>query len=274
MRCTGSAFAAGVAPDGGTARSPHAGAAGRGAPFAAATGADSAVPVFRGDHVTLSAIAADPDGDYVSFQWRIYACTDARDPANGCDTVPFHTDLLQHTAFDVPVFRIEAQPTESLRVVLEAKDDLGATAKPSQELLISVLDRPPELALDKVSRYGYVKGTPISLFAKVGDLDDGKANVTLTWVVYAPSAAGYTLIDLPMPPSDDPDVLQYAKTFTPAGVGDWDVEVTATDPLGNATVQHAIVPLEDDNPPCLAQLQPIVERVWKVLPQAQCTVTG
>jgi hypothetical protein len=234
--------------------------------------ADSTVPVFRGDHVMLAAIADDPDGDYISFNWRVYACTDASDPATSCDADPFYTELLQNAAFDVPVLRNGMQPTESLRVVLEAKDELGATAKPSQELLITVLNRPPDLVVDKVSRYGYVKGTPISLFAKVSDLDDGKDHVTLTWVVYAPSAVGHTLTDLPMPPSDDPMALQYAKQFIPAGVGDWDIEVTAKDPLGNATVQHLLIAVADDKAPCIAQLVPIVAMGGAALPLTEATL--
>ncbi len=227
---------------------------------------DSTLPVFRGDHVTLGSTAEDPDGDAITFAWRVYACTDANDPANSCDPDPFYTALGPDAAFDVPVLRASSRPTESLRVVLEAKDALGATAKPNQELLITVLNRPPELELDKVSRYGYVTGTPISLFARVGDLDDGKANVALTWVVYAPSAVGHTLSDLPMPAADDPAVLQYAKQFIPQGVGPWDIEVTARDPLGNATVKHLMIPVADDKPPCLAQLQPIVPTGAAALP--------
>ena len=34
-------------------------------------------------------------------------------------------------------------PVKNVRVVLEGKDDLGATAKPSQELVITALDRRP-----------------------------------------------------------------------------------------------------------------------------------
>jgi hypothetical protein len=224
--------------------------------------------VYRGSHILLDAIANDPEGQNVAFTWHASACIDATDLAT-CDA-PFHSELGPTAGIDVPIFLDDGlTPVQSLRVVLEAKDDLGATAKPPQILIVPVADQPPDLALRKTSRYSYVVGTPIALYAQVGDADDGAGRVAaLDWTVFSPPAQpAFSLVDLAVPPNpDDPDHVTTGKTFTPMGVGDWDIQVTATDPLGTQTVEHLIVPVVADHPPCLEQWAPIAPTGGASLP--------
>src|SRR5262245_19652630 len=54
--------------------------------------------VYRGDTVTLDALASDPEGYFVTFSWRAYRCTDELD----CDQAPF-VEGSEHTfTFAVP----------------------------------------------------------------------------------------------------------------------------------------------------------------------------
>jgi hypothetical protein len=215
----------------------------------------SADLVYRNELVNLEAVANDPDGDTVAFQWRAYACTTEGD----CDPDPFYTGIQKLASFKVPKLRTEStQPLQAVFVTLEGKDDYGATAKPIQQLVLAVGDRAPDLELRKVPRHAYVVNTPIDVFAKVGDSDDGPDAVALDWHVFSPPAQpAYTLVDRSVAQDPaDPAHLQFGKTFTPAGIGDWDLSVTATDPIGNATNQHLAVTVVADQPPCLAQWAP------------------
>lgn len=227
----------------------------------------SSDPVYRGDHLALTANANDPEGQFISFQWRAYACAPPAEVAD-CDVDPIATSVTQAFELDVPVRRADGTPTEALRVVLEGTDELGAATKPPPVLKLAVLNRPPDLTTRKSSRYAYVVGTPIDVFAQVGDLDDGRDSVTVSWVVFAPSQVGYQLVDLPAIPDDPADPLHHTagKRFTPLGTGEWMIEITAADPLGNMTVDTLTIAVADDKPPCLAQLAPVVPPPGAALP--------
>lgn len=221
-------------------------------------------PVYRGSMVTLKGIANDPEDDFVSFQWRGYACTDQ----TYCDEAPFYTGILETARFTVPSQRVvdvdgdgmlDPVPVEAVLVLLEGKDDYGATARPIQQLVIPVGDHPPDLELRKDSRHGYVVGTEINIYAKVGDVDDGPNNPVLSWQVYSPTSnPPYMIEDTTVEPDGDPTHVQYGKKFKPEGEGEWIVEVTATDSLLVATTKTVMMIVGPDMPPCLAQLSPLV----------------
>jgi len=228
--------------------------------------------VHRADHLTLSAQAEDPDGHYIRFQWRAYACAGAV-AEDGCDTYPFADGLLETFELDVPV-RLEddVTPVTLLRVVLQAKDELGATARPEEELLLPVANRAPTLELDRSSRYSFIKVSPINVYAKVSDVDDGAAAIEATdveWKVYGPPLADTTnaLIELTIPDDpEDPDHRQFGRVFTANVEGEWTIEVTARDPLGATTTVATMITVSPGTPPCLAQVQPIVPPVGALLP--------
>jgi len=243
--------------------------------------------VHRGDQIVLEATYDDPEGERVTFGWRAFACTEATGAsvaglpsasnaigADGCDAEPFYTGTELTARLVVPVSRSSGTPVEAIRVVLGATDDRGADAKPSQELVIHVLDALPTLALRKVPRHGYVVGTPIDLFAQYGDADDGPAKLSLAWKVFTPNTQpAYTLDELAVPPDPaDTAHTTVGKTLTPGGTGEWDVRVIASDPLGELTEQHVAITVAADRLPCLAQWQPIVPPAGATLPISDPTV--
>ena len=190
----------------------------------------STATVYRNDTVKLEAIANDPEGHYVALQWRAYLCADELD----CDQAPFFGGFDREVMFEVPSKRDDgAKPVEAVHVWLEGMDDFGATARPAQQLWIPVSDRAPTLELAKHSGYGFLVTKPIQIYAKVGDSDDGPGDPQLTWQVFTPTnQPAYSLVDLVVPSDGDEKHVQYGKTFKPEGVGDWTIEVTATDTLG------------------------------------------
>lgn len=227
---------------------------------------------YRGSNVRLEAESNDPEGHIVFYRWRAYLCTDEL----VCDAVPFHTEVLDATTFVVPSMRAdEPVPVQAIKVILEAQDDYGAIARPHQELLIPVADHAPILDLSMRTRYGYVVDTSIDLFARVGDKDDGAENaLPLDWKVFSPmNQPSYELVDIANVPSPDaPSYLQFGKRFTPAGVGEWEVQVTATDPLGVATQKSLVINVVPDHVPCLAQWAPIAAPSTSAWPMTEPTL--
>ena len=231
--------------------------------------------VYRGDRVELTATADDPEGHLVRFTWRAYACTDGTAGAD-CDVEPFYTQAeLDHAEFDVPLLRENRTPVRNVRVVLEAKDDFGATAKPAQELVITALDRPPSLALARQGTFILTPNRPVAIFATVGDIDDGPEALGLpTWEVFAPTQiTGQPLVDRMFTQNpNDPAHRTYAKTFTPNVTGEWEIRVTATDPLDQMTTKSLMLSVVAPPPPCIAQVSPMVAPAGAALPITETTL--
>lgn len=246
-----------------------------------------ATPKNPGDTVMLRAVMEDPDGDFVTLTWRVYACTDATRFASGselegCDQRPFFEKTDGEVTFDLPALRPflstgEQLTAQSALVILEAKDEYGATARPRAELIIPIGNRLPTLELVKQSRYDFVEGTPVRLVAKVGDVDDGPERVTLAWTVNPPTATGFVaqlVDDSPATIADpaDPAHLQFAKLFTANDAGEWTVDVTATDSVGGQETQRAVINVVEDQAPCLAQLAPTVPPAGIAMPMSAPTL--
>lgn len=242
--------------------------------------------VFRGDTVKLRAIANDPEFQYVHFQWRAYLCTTASLTLEECDKAPFYTDIREDAEFIVPAKRADENvAVEQVLVLLEGQDSYGATANPIQQLVITVSDHAPDVVLRKDSRYGYVVNVPLNVYAKIGDADDDKREVELTWKVYTPmSQPGYVLEDIDVQQDmADPNHLQVGKRFTPKGVGDWEIEVTATDAIARAclaaggtdcavTVERITITVVPDHAPCLSLWAPIAPPVGATYPMTDKTL--
>jgi hypothetical protein len=230
--------------------------------------------VYRGDHVVLGSHADDPENHDVKFTWRAYACTEGAGGAD-CDDVPFYTEVLDDAEFDVPLVRGNpALPMRNVRVLLEGKDELGATAKPVQELVIVTLDRPPAIELARNGTFVMTPTREVIIYATVSDFDDGpEALGTPTWVVFAPAQVPYTLVDEPaLSNPNDPAHKTFAKRFTPSAVGDWEIEVTVTDPLGEKTMESLFFTVVPPPPPCIAQVSPIVPPPGLALPITEPTL--
>jgi len=222
---------------------------------------DSSAPVLRGDLVSLQAETHDPDGDSVSVSWRVYACSDATAPA-GCDPAPYFMSATTDISFTAPDLRANnLTPVAALRVILEATDEHGATAEPDQELLISVNDRPPMLVLQADGLYGFVVGTPVDVYAQVTDPDDATSTIHLDWRVLGPAMPD-TFVDIP----------QTGKQLVVSTTGSWDVQVTATDPAGEAITKDAPITIVPDHPPCLSSWAPLAPPPGDTLPMADPTL--
>jgi hypothetical protein len=223
----------------------------------------SSTSVFRGDTITLDAVANDPEKQIVAFQWRVYACHDATSSSD-CDLDPVFTGIEPEATFRVPPFRADpdgpgpavAPPTESLRVLLEGRDDHGAATKSPQLLVVPVANAPPNLALRVASTHGAVVMTSIDVYAKYGDVDDTPQNVSLEWIAYSPSQVPAPLVEVAVPPDGDPTHLQQGRRFVPSVTGNWDIRVVATDKAGGSKDDHLIVTVLPDAPPCLDAWDP------------------
>lgn len=222
----------------------------------------SSETVYRRTVVRLEAEASDPEGQIVFKNWRAYACVDANDFGT-CDGEPFADSVLDHLEFMVPDKRVDVDvPVQSVLVYLEAQDEYGAVARPRQQLIIPVANHAPVLEMSLTQQNNGVVGTPIDLFLKIRDIDDGPATVTLDWQVFTPTVdADYTFGDLdPDPPDTVEGEIQTGKRLTPdalTGEGTWNVVVTATDPLGATAQKMYTFDVGPDDPPCLEQWSPI-----------------
>ncbi len=252
----------------------------------------SSSTITRGQKdVTLRAVTNDPEGQFVALHWRLYICDDANN-FDTCDQVPAIESSSRDFVFDAPVLRkdpdgigpVTAAPAKSLRVDLEGTDDLGATARPSQELIIPLGDGVPTLDVQHDSKYETTLGTPISVFTVYGDPDDPAASVTLGFNLFSPMLSAVTLADFCTPQPGcltpaDPLQLEVGKTFTPDKLGEWKVEVTATDPVGmmpgavegKTTVIHSILVVAD-RVPCIGEVDPLAPPSPTTLPLGDPTL--
>jgi hypothetical protein len=227
--------------------------------------------VHRGDRVELKANVTDPEGhdDKITYSWGAHPCTasDARLCSPGPAAFGVATDsLAQITVLEVP--KDLDGGIHAIRVDLQVRDDRGALDSASLAVLVNDA---PTLELRRSAR-SYTVGAPIDLFAKYGDPDDGPGSVTLSWGVVAPNTQP-TLDDLDIPPDGgDPAHLTVGKTLVPQGSGDWEVIVTATDPVGALNEQHLAFTVSPDQPPCLARSQPVVPPAGFRLPLAEPTL--
>jgi hypothetical protein len=140
-------------------------------------------------------------------------------------------------------------------------------------LIVPLFDGAPTLALRADSRYGYVVGTPVLMYAIVGDPDDTPSSVGLSWNVFPPAGATYTMSDVTVPPDPtDPMHVQYGKALTSSFAGNWDVQVTATDPIGTATMRDLPFTIAGDHPPCLSSWAPIAAPQGQALPISTATL--
>ncbi|NVB77338.1 MAG: hypothetical protein HOV81_03000 [Kofleriaceae bacterium] len=234
---------------------------------------------YRGSLVKLTAKASDPENQAVFFQWRAYACTDATPTATGkrpgCDEEPFYTGLLTEESFNIPMARVDAsQRLLQVIVLLEGQDDYGATAKPIQELLVDVANHDPLLTMRKDSRLGYVEGHPVNVYADVSDPDDGPRTPTLVWDVFSPqNQPDFDIEDIAvLQDPTHPELYKVGKKLTPYGIGDWEVQLVATDPLGATFTDSVTITVVPDSPPCIAQVAPIVASAGNALPITEPTL--
>ncbi len=240
----------------------------------------SAETIERGEAgVTLIAHVDDPEGQIVKLDWKVFVCDDAS-KVETCDAMAKAEGSDPTFMFDAPVARRSGSPAESLLVELSGIDDLGAEARPKQQLIIPLSNAKPSVVVTQSAKYGKTVGTPIDLFAVYGDADDTAANVTFEFKLFSPTLSNVKgpedLCDaVTCPKPDDATKLQIGKTFTPDVIGEWMVQVTATDavggPEGTTVVVETIVVVVDQLP-CLGVVSPAAPPQPSQLPITEPTL--
>jgi hypothetical protein len=240
--------------------------------------------------VTLTAQAEDPEGGAIALTWRAYACDETGVIVN-CMFTPLNTGA--DTTFDVtaPATYTSAGvelPTESLLIILEAKDERGATADPRAQLILPVIDKEPTIVLRQFSRYESAVNTPVELFALVEDDDDAPADVEVTWTLIE-SPVGSTIALAPADPEivdipDEPSQRQHGKVFSANTPGRYTYRVTAADPRGrdclaqdppetcNIGEETINIEVGEDRAPCIAQTTPAASPAGASIPVTEATL--
>jgi hypothetical protein len=208
-----------------------------------------------------------------TYAWSVFAC-DGYDGirGTGCSTSPFDTSSADIWSFQVPtVVAGSGAPVQAVYVQLQARDDRGVPALGGIDWF-PVADQRPTLELRK-DAHTFTVGAPIELFAKYSDPDDGPEDVELTWRVFTPSTQPpYTLEDGQVGSVDEPGFRTVSKRFVADLAGEWNIAVTARDPLGEMVEVRLPVVVAEDRPPCLAQWQPITPPDGATLPVTDPTV--
>jgi hypothetical protein len=234
----------------------------------------SSSQVFRGNLVNLNAVADDPNGDVVELSWRAYACTDATPAPDGsrpgCDPGTIASSSTPLFSFNAPKNRQDGTtPVGAVYVTLDATDSAGAAAKPGQELIITVDDAPPTIALSAEPRSAYVVGIPVPIFAKLGDPDDDPTQVLFTWTAFSP-LGNEPLTTESATPVDG--MLQLTTTLEPDVLGTWTVQAFATDSSNVTTPKSLTVEVTPDEPPCLTTWTPAAAPAGDTLPISMATL--
>jgi hypothetical protein len=226
--------------------------------------------VRRGDDLTVTAVVADAEGQEVALDWSAYACDDVEQ----CDPVAYATGTSVTFSARVPPFHGGgAVPTRHVLIILEGEDDRGAAARPAQQLVVPIADAIPTLRVSSQRPYDAVIGTPVDLFAEYGDADDGGDRLSIEWTVFSPGANPVELVpieDIVQP--TDPELRRAGMRLVPDVVGSWEIAVTVTDPLAQATSQQHFVQALEDLPPCLDTVSPAVPPDGVALPLAVPTL--
>jgi hypothetical protein len=231
--------------------------------------------LHHGDSVNLKADFMDPDGQAQDtvLQWKITACDSSLTVCDGHalyeGTDPVAHFVVRNTLEDT------GGPVQRVSVGLFVFDDRGAS---SSLFPVLIVKDGPTLAVSQSART-YTVGAPIDMFATYGDPDDGPvgsppSGVAVQWTAFTPDGQpAPALIDLEVPANPaDPGHPTVGERLIPEEVGAWDVRVTATNSHSITTDKHLLFTVGPDQPPCLAQWQPIVPPDDATLPVTAPTV--
>jgi hypothetical protein len=170
----------------------------------------------------------------------------------------------------VPVHTSDMRLVNRIKVKVLVKNDVGAAATAEEN--IAVIDGPPTVALDRQDGTLAV-GTPIRLAVRFSDPDDALNSLSLLApLVVAPTEAStYTLT----PEDEQIDTTKSYRTRTfrliPHQSGSWLLRFFVSDPSGLIAEEKIDFTIAPDDPPCLAQWEPIAS-ANAALPVSEPTV--
>lgn len=203
----------------------------------------------RGGTVSLQARVLDPEGGAVSLLWRAHACGQT---VAECDADSFDTRAQAVFEVAIPTVTLASAPVQHLKITLEATDERGASARPSQELYLDIGNEAPVLTSPRATG-ALVVGQPVEVLVVRSDADDAASNVALTWTLFPPVGGKASLGPLAYPGDSD---HEQRRQFTPDVEGPWSIEVVARDPLAREARVVGLFAVEVDRPPCLRALAP------------------
>jgi hypothetical protein len=224
--------------------------------------------VHRGDLLVFEADFSDYEHREAtaSFDWKAFQCMDSA--TKECVEAPIGIARTQAFTLEVPK---TLRDVRMIKVALDLRDELGASVTRTERYPVN---DPPTLDAEPPPD-GIVVGAPVSLYATVGDLDEGPDRLDVRWDVIAPVPSAVPLEDLPVPPPRDPALRTYGKLLVPDRTGQWDVRVRATDTLPEVPEteeQHLTFTVGPDQPPCLAQSLPQVPPDGASVPVSEPTL--
>lgn len=226
----------------------------------------------RGGTFTVSASFRDQPDQQGTFEWSAHACQDPGGVDCGL-ALPNKSGVPQMASFAVPAVvgpMSLPQPlyVQSIRVSVTARDQHGALALGSGTTVYPVSNGPPQLELRR-DAMTFTVGAPIELFARASDVDNLRDDLQLRWTVVAPITDPPVELEI-APASDDTGKAERARLVPPIAA-EWDIAVTATDPLDAAGEAHLRFTIHADQPPCLRQLRPAVPPADAALPVTEPT---
>jgi hypothetical protein len=211
-------------------------------------------PAVRGQKVTITADASDPDGDLPRVEWSTSPgkCSDTRTRPPTTFISPSGT-----ATFDVP---FDADAPESLCVWAMAIDAQGATAIDTLE--VSSQNRPPVAVIkvlaptDKTTNGHYPLYSYIRLSAKDSTDPDGDTVADPMWDLPAFPANAVPQPKLVPCPGLAPTEL--VKCLDVGGfAGDYTIELTVSDASGTRSpVASLTLTVDADHPACIATAVP------------------
>jgi hypothetical protein len=238
-----------------------------------------------------------------TYDWTVRACGNSSNGSSDhCNSTPVFESTNSMVAFHVPLTTDEVADrgltlscddplpvpandggvhvaVTSLEVTLDVRDDHGVLVSTASKLEIG--DAPPKIVLP-TSLTG-TAGAPIDVVATISDVDTPIGQVETAWTAIDPSA-GETERDLQVAQPSEPDQRSVAKRLTFANPGTYQVTVTATDPQDPAisaqardgsppsAMQTVTITVAPDQPPCIAQWQPIAPPDGTRLPITEPTL--
>lgn len=220
--------------------------------------------LHRNDQIELSTTVFDSDGPaaQATYAWAAFACNDV--DAVECDSPAYFTSTVASPILGWPK---SASGVRSIRVDLDVRDDRGALVTQTARFYAN---DPPTLELH-TSQHAHAIGAPLQLTAAYGDPDEGSTNIRLDWTILAPVLDPAATLEDVAATTGDTVQRTVARRLVPMMVGAWDVQVIATDTLGETNEQHLRFQVGADLQPCLTRVQPIVPPDDAVLPIVEPT---
>lgn len=207
-------------------------------------------PHHRGAQVSFSAAKSDdPDGEPLLVSWRARPCNAARTDCDAVFEERTGRPLGEPFPVTIPARRDGDVPTEAILVEVTVEDPHGATHR--DQVFVDAVNRAPAPALQlqgfAAPRGGYPIGTSVRAVAVAADPDGDP--VTYEWRYFP--ASGSRAEDVSWERVDDAIYDLRADV-----IGEWEVEVTATDVLGASDTARAAVLMQRDEAPCIASTDP------------------